>query len=89
MAVKIDSQKQAGEKRYDPAEVFDDHSDRESNKRRNNRRLYGRFILLDVIAIFAGMILCSFGKALGFGGFLFGAILLLLGVSFTLILKKL
>ena len=83
------SGKEAGNQREDFSEVLDDHADRKREQRRNNRRFYGRFLLLNVIALFAGMIVQFFGKALGFGGFLFGAILLLLGFSFAQIQKKL
>ena len=79
------SGKEAGNQRDDLAEMIGD----QAQKKREKRNYYRNFLLLNMTAFLSGMILEFFRKLLGFGGFLFGAILLLLGFSFAQIIEKL
>ena len=79
------SGKEAGNQREDLAEMIGDHA----QKKREKRNYYRNFLLLNMTAFLSGVILEFFRKSLGFGGFLFGAILLLLGFSFAQIIEKL
>lgn len=62
--------------------VFGNYTEREGDTRTNYRRYYRNLILRSVITFFAGTILMAFFEALGLGGLLFGAALLLLGGLF-------
>ncbi len=74
--------KPSGNERDQSRKVFRDKAQYKASDSPNYRRLYRNTILRTVIMFFAGMILMSFLEMLGFGGFLFCAVLFFLGGAF-------
>lgn len=55
----------------------------QAKQKRDQRHDYRNFILRCVVTFFCGAIVGAFGKALGFGGFLYGVFLFALGFCFA------